>query len=359
VTAKSPGGHHGPTNQAPIVVDMVSCVMVDHLPQAVDDHLAGGVNAVGATIVAPAGSWSQMERPEHGLEGIGLVQAMAARRPDRLLIVETTADLERARRLGRLGLILHFQNSTQLGIQTALVDGFAAAGLRVVQLAYNIRNWAADGCVEETDAGLSRFGRKLVKALSAAHIAVDGSHTGRRSTLDAMELVEAPFIFSHSGCKSVFDHPRNLDDDQLAACAATGGVVGIVGLPSFITSDRPARIDHLIDHIAYAADRIGPEHVGIGLDFFEGSSAYPIGDELLQMLSVEADDDLFWPPGSVEEGLEPAVEGLESPRETRNLATALLRRGVSESEVHGIMGMNFCRALGKAWGEPARGSEAT
>src|SRR4029077_12581423 len=98
----------------------------------------------------------------------------------------------------------------------------------------------------------------------------DGSHTGILSSLEAIEVTDSPFIFSHSGAKAIYDHPRNITDEQIKACARTGGVIGVVGLPPFVGDVADPKLDNLVRHIAYIAELVGPQHVGIGMDYFRG-----------------------------------------------------------------------------------------
>lgn len=106
-------------------------------------------------------------------------------------------------------------------------------------MAYNQRNAVADGCHERTDGGLSRFGIELVQAMNRVGMLVDCTHTGYRSSMDVFEVSQAPVVFSHSNARAVWDHERNIRDDQAQACARTGGVIGVVGAGSSSATTKP------------------------------------------------------------------------------------------------------------------------
>src|SRR5262249_19127189 len=146
---------------------------------------------------------------------------------------------------------------------------FEACGLRAMQLTYNSRNRLGDGCFEPTDAGLSKFGKKVIKRMEELSVAVDLAHAGIRTTLDAAATATRPIIVSHANVRALCDTPRNLTDEEIRAVASTGGVIGACAFPFFITRSSTADLDKLIDHIDYISRLVGPQHVGLGFDFAE------------------------------------------------------------------------------------------
>ena len=129
-----------------------------------------------------------------------------------------------------------------------------------------MRNAAGNGCHEPNDDGLSQFGRAVVKEMNALGMVVDASHTGYRTTMDILEASTAPVIFSHSNPATLQAHPRNIADDQIAACAQSGGVIGVVGFDGFLPG-RKAKVSALIEAIDYLVEVAGIDHVGLGLDW--------------------------------------------------------------------------------------------
>ena len=148
--------------------------------------------------------------------------------------------------------------------------------------AYNLNNEAGGGC-HDTDVGLTSFGRAVIRAMNNIGILIDCSHTGYRTTMEAMEASSHPVVFSHSNARTLCDHERNIKDDQALACAAGGGVVGVNGIGIFLGEDD-IRTPALIQHIQYYVDLLGIEHVGIGLDYFcKMGCAADLNDTLINL----------------------------------------------------------------------------
>src|SRR5579872_226129 len=208
------------------------------------------------------------------MRGIAHAYRIIRQMADRVRLIESIDDFACAKREGKLGVVFHFQSCSPFEQELRNVEIFYRLGVRAALLPYNIRNFVADGCTERTDSGLSRFGVRLVKEMNRVGMVVDGSHTGIRSSLDAVEVTEAPFIFSHSGAKAVYDHPRNITDEQIKACARTGGVIGVVALPQFLGDVADPRLETVVRHIAYIAELVGVEHVGIGMDYAGATIPY-------------------------------------------------------------------------------------
>jgi len=158
-----------------------------------------------------------------------------------------------------------------------MVEVFCRLGLRVAMLSYNDRNFAADGCITGTDAVLSREGRELVKEMNRCGIVIDCSHTGERSSLDAIELSEKPCIFSHSNPKARSNLPRNITDEQIKRVAAGGGVAGLTPFApmNWDGGDVPPTLDDFLDNIECVVDLAGIDHVAIGTDKEATPGAYP------------------------------------------------------------------------------------
>ncbi|HEX5949782.1 MAG TPA: membrane dipeptidase [Actinomycetota bacterium] len=340
-----------------VVVDGITNLLTEGVLGAIDDYRSGGVHLICQSI-DPTWRHSALARPHldlapdphTALRTIAWVRRLVQQRED-LAFVTTASEARDAKAEGRLGVMLHSQNASPFGMDLDLVHELRGAGLRMSGLAYNVRSLAADGCKEESNAGLSRFGRRLVREMQAVGMIVDGSHAGERSTLEATELAEAPFVFSHSGCAAVHPHPRNVTDEQLRRCAGTGGLVGIVAIPPFLTDGPTATLDDVLAHLLHAVDVVGTEHVGLGLDFWYGMSRYT--DLAWPEIDRRADDGvpdqarILWDPGDLGAGDDAAgqVEGLAHPGEVSNLTAALFDRGLDEVEVRAIVGGNWLRVL--------------
>ena len=261
----------------------------------------------------------------------------------RLLLVETAADIRRAKREGRLGIIFGVQGlATKIEDDPSLVRILHRLGLRTGQMTYNERCSLGCGCLELPDTGLTQLGKIVIREMNHVGIAVDMAHAGDRTTLDAIDCSHEPVVVSHGNVRALCDTPRNYGDEVLRALAEGGGVIGITAYGPLCETKpgvRPALGD-MVDHIAYVADLVGVDHVGIGSDFFESESAvrfhaffrvrYPevFGDYRLD--NVYFDDfrrvDHF-------------------PR----LTAALLERGFDAQETTKILGGNFLRVFDRVW----------
>ena len=158
--------------------------------------------------------------------------------------------------------------------------------------------------------------------------------------MQAIERSRAPVVFSHSNAKTLVDHDRNITDEQIKACAETGGVIGINGVNLFLGEERssPAAVAR---HAAYIAELTGPEHVGLSLDY-----APDDGDEDSEdILSLIAHNPEYWPAGA---GYDGHLEILDV-RQLPHVAEALANAGFNAEELAGILGGNFRRVAEQVW----------
>ena len=183
-----------------------------------------------------------------------------------VVVAERAEDWSAAARRGRVAVIAHSHGLQWMDRDLALIGEFRAAGLRVAKLSSGWRNLVADGCYESSDLALTRFGRRAVAELDHSGLLIDLAYTGRRSTLEVMERAEHPVVFSHVNAAAVHPHRLNLTDDQIRACAKTGGVIGVSAFPALVGTGKPTVAD-VVRHIDHIAGVAGVEHVGLGLDF--------------------------------------------------------------------------------------------
>ena len=253
-------------------------------------------------------------------------------------LVGSAREVRAARAAGRMAVAFDLEGMNALDGDLDLLHLVHALGVRQILFAYNRNNLAGGGCHDE-DTGLTDFGRGAVREMNDLGILVDCSHCGYRTTLDAMELSRAPVVFSHSNPRALRDHERNIRDEQALACAATGGVVGVNGIGLFLGEDD-IRTEALADHVEYLLDLVGPDHVGIGLDyFFEAEVDASFQDAL-------AGNEDYWPREQYPGG---AIR-CAAPSQLRELTALLLARGRSEAEVRAVLGGNFLRVAGEVWG---------
>ena len=261
-------------------------------------------------------------------------------RPEQYVLVETVEDIYRAQRDGKLAVGFHFQGSNGLLGNTDFVEMYKKLGVGHMLLAYNTRGFAGDGCHEESDTGLSRFGRMLVEEMNRVGMIVDVTHTGYRTSMDAMSASSQPVIFSHSNAKALFGHERNITDDQARACAETGGVIGVNGVGLFLSEARfDASAQMIARHADYFANLVGPQHVGIGLD-----SVHDLDYFLDHFAKANT---RRYPSGGYLQSRTPSFAG---PAVIPPLADELLRLGWSVDDVKGFLGENWIRVMQHVWG---------
>jgi membrane dipeptidase len=269
------------------------------------------------------------------IHNIANVRRMIAERSDRMTFVRSVAEIRRAKAEGRLALGFHFQGSNPLENNVNLVALYYELGVRHMLLVYNQMNAAATGCHERVDAGLSRYGLRLVAEMNRVGMLVDCTHTGHRATMEIMEASTAPVIFSHSNARALWDHERNITDEQAKVCARTGGVVGVTGVGKFMSERGSAEVEDLVPHIVYFAELLGPQHVALGID-----NVYYL-EQHYRNVARNRD---AWP-----KGYPPPPWYYFSPEQLPALADSLLDHGFDEEQARGILGENFLRVAQAVW----------
>jgi membrane dipeptidase len=272
---------------------------------------AGGVDAAFFAVDVTR-AWKN--HLTYALDALGYFEEEVERLAGEALIARSAADISKAKGEGKLAAILVVENSDGLEGSLNVLRMLHRVGVRSIGLTHNPRSWAADGNAEDRNgSGLTAFGVRLVEEMNRLGMLVDVSHINERGFWDVMEVTRRPVIASHSDCKAVCDHPRNLDDKQIVALANNGGVMGVTFVPGFIDAKAPT-LERLLDHIDYAVQVAGADHVGIGSDFDGGGTALK--------------------------------DATAFPRITEGL----LKRGYSEGDVKKILGENHLRVLKAAIG---------
>jgi membrane dipeptidase len=255
--------------------------------------------------------------------------------------IDSASDLDAARASGKIGVIIGLQNSEHFRTPDD-VNLFYGFGQRVSQLTYNARNLIGNGSTERRDEGLSDYGVGIVERMNRVGMAVDVSHCGDRTTLDAFDASQKPVLITHSNCRVLVNgHPRAKTDEAIRRMAAQGGVMGITGVRMFVKADEPTTIEHVLDHFDHVKKLVGPEFLGVGsdIDLF-GYDSMP-AKELAALKAGYKGAYAF------RDKID--IEGLNHPRRMFDLTEGLIRRGYTDAEIHGILGGNFRRVLGKIW----------
>ncbi|MGB1238570.1 MAG: dipeptidase [Pseudomonadales bacterium] len=261
-------------------------------------------------------------------------------------------DFERARAAGKTGLIMGWQNMRAIGDNLDRLTLFHRLGIRVMQPTYNRRNFLGDGCLEAHDGGLSKLGHQAVEKMNDLGIAIDLSHVGDETSLQAAQHSAKPVLITHANAKALVDVPRNRTDALIKAVAAGGGVIGtsIYGTMCWDgdTQRRPQLSDYL-RQVEYIAELVGPEHVAIGTDL-------PCVDDLEKIRAI-TEATLKRYPEAVSTYAAAFgndiraryIEQVSSHGELTAITTALCESGWSEREIRGLLGENFKRALAQIW----------
>jgi len=316
---------------------IASAIVCDHtfpvigsLEAELQDHREAGFTHVSVTIATDEPSYELAEAR------ISMFRSIIDE-ADGVVFANAVSEIRSAHDSGKLSVGFHFQGTEPLQRDIGNVRRFRELGVGWMLLAYNWQNNAAVGCIEavERDYGLSQFGKNLVGEMNAGGMIVDLAHTGAASTFDAMEISAKPCMFSHANIRDLFEHPRNLTDDQIRAVVETDGLVGITGVGEFVGEFDRVRPETVFRHVDWIVQRHGDRHVGLGLDFMSG----PTCDAVLQSLDGQYERNgmspppwRFLPPGSLTE-----IVGL------------MRSAGYSDQSIQNVLGENFLRVAKECW----------
>jgi len=255
--------------------------------------------------------------------------------------VDTPGRLDGIKASGKVGIILGIQNSEHFR-KVDDVDYFYGLGQRVSQLTYNARTLIGNGSTERRDEGLSDFGLSIVERMNKLGMAVDVSHCGDRTTLDAFEVSKKPVLITHSNCRALNpNHPRCKTDEAIKAMAAKGGVMGITEVRMFVSPKEPTSVDAMLDHFDYVAKLVGVEHAGVGSDIdLLGYDAMP-AEEYKQLKAGYKSTYGF------RDKID--LDGYNFAKRPFDLAEGLIRRKYSDANIEAILGGNFRRVLKEIW----------
>jgi membrane dipeptidase len=244
-------------------------------------------------------------------------------------------DVDAVTRAGRIAVVFDLEDSAPLDGDLDNLATLAGLGVRTLLPTYNYANRAGGGCLDTTDGGLTGWGRAVVAEMTRVGIVVDGSHCGARTGLDMCEISTEPVIYSHSCMRAVWNHARNITDDQAQACAGTGGVIGITGVGIFLGPNTPG-LDAMTRHLEYAVELVGIDHVGVSTDFSFDYADFL--DEVTRNPQLFDNSYTRWGP----------IQWM-TPETLLTLGEHLTSRGWCTADVHAVLGGNFYRVAGQAW----------
>jgi membrane dipeptidase len=339
-----------------IVVDASLVAFTDYVAEDiwVDDMLAGGITASNTTV-------AMQHNLGDALRELKGYHNWAKRTEDKALIAKAASDIMKAKKEGKHAVIFGPQDSQFLEGTIDFLKIAYEYGIRIIQITYNYRNRAGDGCSENKQAGLSNYGYALIEEMNKQGVLIDLSHTGDPSTNDAIEHSKDPVSFTHTmprenAPKELSDWAkwnnkyltygdwldyslrRSKSDEQIQACAEKGGVIGIT--PFFVKkAGKSSLTDDIIDQIEYTSNLVGAKHVGFGSDVDFNSTMdrmayihnYPENVDRTWFAALDKDWDYGW------------------MKYMSNVTMGLVASGFSDADVKGIIGENFYRLFKKVW----------
>ena len=240
------------------------------------------------------------------------IETIVAQNSSYISIVHTPADLWMNKHRGLKSIMLGIENGIALDGKLENLQHFAERGIVYMTLCHNGDNDICDSARgNHTHNGVSAFGRQVISEMNRLGIMVDMSHAGEKSFYDALELSTQPIVCSHSSCRALCDHPRNLTDQQMRALAQKGGVMQVTLYNGFLVKDGEATIEDAMRHLQHAIQVMGIDHVGLGTDF-DGDGG---------------------------------IRGLANSSELIHFTRQLMARHFNEDDIQKIWGGNFLRVM--------------
>ena len=261
---------------------------------------------------------------------------------DLIMQVRSAADIRRAKALGKVGIILGWQNTSGIEDRLDLLEIYKDAGVSVIQLTYNTQNLVGSGCWEDRDSGLSGFGREVIDEMNRLGMLIDLSHVGPRTSSEAIAYSKRPCAYTHVAPRGAFDNARNKTDEQLREIIDRGGFVGVATYPPFMKTGANTTLDDCVELFEYMINVCGEANVGIGTDSTQGH-----GDDFFDWLRQDKGYARRANPGR---GRAPFVKGMETLADYPRLTEAMIRRGWPESRIRAVLGENWLRFLGESIG---------
>ncbi len=331
--------------QRATVVDMLAPIKIEFSPEfyasPMTDKDAADFRASGIDAIHHAIGIGGPDAREQALTFFAIYGNYVARNSHVLTAVGKFADIDRAKRDKRCAVIMGLQNSEHFN-DAADVKFFHDLGQRCSQLTYNSQNRIGSGSTDRVDGGVSDFGVGIIEAMNKVGMLVDVSHSGDRTTLDAIAISKKPIAITHSNCRALVDHPRVKTDEAIKALAAKGGVMGITGVRMFVSKTDPTTIVNIGAHIDHVVKLVGIDHVGIGTD--SDLNGYDDTTPEMNKMLRGAYKDSYAFRDKID------VDGFDHPLKMYDLAEELIRRSYTDAHIEAVLGGNFRRLLTATWG---------
>jgi membrane dipeptidase len=330
--------------QRSLVIDMLAPLKLDFRPDAyalpLTESEAAMFRTCGITGFHNSVGVGGATAYDDALEFIAAWSGFVGRNTHVFTLVGKADDLDGAKAKQKIAVIMGLQNADEFR-EAKDVKAFYELGLRCAQLTYNTQNLLGSGSTERVDGGISDYGEQIIKSMNEVGMLVDVSHSGDKTTLDAIELSPKPIAFTHSNCRALNNHPRLKTDEAIRKLAAKGGVMGITGVRMFVKDKEPTTVEDIVDHIDHVVKLVGIDHVGIGSDSDLMGYDHMPPDQYKQLKAGYKSSYAF------RDKID--TDGFDHPRKVYDLTAALIRRGYSDSNIQAVLGGNFRRLLGSTW----------
>jgi membrane dipeptidase len=297
-----------------------------------EDMKKGGLAAASCTV-------SVWEGFQATVDNIAAMKKLIRDNAGLASLVRTVDDIRQAKKDGKTGIILSFQNANPFEDRLGNIEAFADMGVRIVQLCYNTQNLVGTGCYER-DGGLSGYGREVIEEMNRCGIMVDLSHVGANTSKEAILASKKPVCYSHCLPSGLKDHPRNKSDEELRFIADRGGFVGVTMFSPFLKRGIEATVHDYVEAFDYVINLIGDECVGIGSDFTQG---YDKGF----FDWITHDKGRYRRLTDFGTVLNP--EGIRTIGEFPNLTRAMEQAGWASSRIEKVLGLNWMRFYDDVW----------
>lgn len=302
-------------------------------PKIFEQMRAGGVDAVHVTIAYHENLRETIHRIEQWNRWFELY-------PQLIRLARSGDDVRQAREQGQTAIIFGFQNPSPIEDDIGLVEIVHTLGARFMQLTYNNQSLLASGCYEATDSGVTRMGQQVIKEMNRVGLVIDMSHSGERSTLEAIDLSARPIVISHANPHAWAPALRNKSDAVIRALAARGGMFGFSLYPHHLRNKSACTLDDFCAMVARTADMVGVEHLGLGTDLCQDQP-----DSVVEWMRkgryTKADD--FGEGSASQPGFPPMPVWFQDNRDFDQVAHGLAQVGFQRHEVDALMGNNWLR----------------
>jgi membrane dipeptidase len=321
------------TPQSALIFDAMGEIRDVYTHELVREIIASGLNAIAVTLCDPK-SYEE-GAVKLAIEGINMYDTYLNANPDLYIKATNLSDIDAAKKAEKIAVFYLFQNSTQFGRDLSSVDRFYDMGVRSSQITYNFQNWAGAGCKEKTGAGLTLFGEELVAKMNEKGMLIDLSHANMVTMADTIKVSKDPVMISHTTCKALYNNERNTTDENMRLMADKGGVIGMCQMRPFVSYTREGAYEKYINHIMYAINVAGEDHVCIGSD--RDHRRVSMTPEYIAELKAEEG------PNFHEEDWPLYMEELNGPRRMETIWDSLKDRNLSEATIEKVMGQNVYR----------------